>query len=299
MSTVFDIRKIQLPKFSRTAIIVGSLVILLASITTLAARDFYEKMTNNTVVAYFPEANALYVGDKVQIMGVRVGAIDKVEPSGDKMKVTFHYEKKYKVPADASAVILNPALVASRVIQLEPPYEGGPSLGNHAVIPIERTQVPVEWDQLRNGITDIISKLGPTPEQPKGPFGEVIESFADGLAGKGKEINSTLTGLSQALTALNDGRADFFAVLRSMALFVNALYKDDRNFVALNKDLAVFTSSLTSSDPGLAKALQQVDDMLPALRKLLADNRDGLTPRHQHPRRCDHRAGSTRAAECA
>lgn len=51
-------------------------------------------MTNNTVVAYFPEANALYVGDKVQIMGVRVGAIDKVEPSGDKMKVTFHYEKK-------------------------------------------------------------------------------------------------------------------------------------------------------------------------------------------------------------
>lgn len=94
MSTVFDIRKIQLPKFSRTAIIVGSLVILLASITTLAARDFYEKMTNNTVVAYFPEANALYVGDKVQIMGVRVGAIDKVEPSGDKMKVTFHYEKK-------------------------------------------------------------------------------------------------------------------------------------------------------------------------------------------------------------
>lgn len=97
------------------------------------------------------------------------------------------------------------------------------------------------------------------------------------MAGKGKEINSTLTGLSQALTALNDRRADFFAVLRSMALFVNALYKDDRNFVALNKDLAVFTSSLTSSDPGLAKALQQVDDMLPALRKLLADNRDGLT----------------------
>ncbi|AGP63699.1 MULTISPECIES: virulence factor Mce family protein [Mycobacterium] len=277
MSTVFDIRKIQLPKFSRTAIIVGTLVILLASIAALAAPDFYQKMTNNTVIAYFPEANALYIGDKVQIMGVRVGAIDKIEPSGDKMKVTFHYEKKYKVPADASAVILNPSLVASRTIQLEPPYEGGPSLGNHAVIPIERTQVPVEWDQLRNGITDIISKLGPTPGQPKGPFGEIIESFADGLAGKGKQINSTLTGLSQALTALNDGRADFFAVLRSMALFVNALYKDDQNFVALNKDLALFTSSLTSSDPGLAKALQQVDDMLPALRKLLTDNRDGLT----------------------
>ena len=85
--------------------------------------QLYEKLTNNTVVAYFPETNALYAGDKVQIMGIRVGAIDKIEPIGDKMKVTFHYNSKYKVPADASAVILNPTLVASRSIQLEPPYK--------------------------------------------------------------------------------------------------------------------------------------------------------------------------------
>jgi phospholipid/cholesterol/gamma-HCH transport system substrate-binding protein len=40
-------------------------------------------------------------------------------------------------------------------------------MGDGAVIPEERTQVPTEWDQLRNSITNIISKLGPTPEQPK------------------------------------------------------------------------------------------------------------------------------------
>ena len=128
----------------------------------------YQKLTNNTVVAYFPAANALYAGDKVQIMGLRVGAIDKIEPAGDKMKVTFHYLNKYKVPANASAVILNPTLVASRAIQLEPPYKGGPVMADNAVIPEERTQVPVEWDQLRNSITNIISKLGPTPRAAEG-----------------------------------------------------------------------------------------------------------------------------------
>ena len=129
-------------------------------------------------------------------MGIRVGAIDKIEPTGDRMKVTFHYRNKYKVPANASAVVLNPTLVASRSIQLEPPYKGGPVLADNAVIPIERTQVPVEWDELRNSITHIIDKLGPTKDQPKGPFGDVIESFADGLAGKGKQINTTLNSLS-------------------------------------------------------------------------------------------------------
>ncbi|MGN6336923.1 virulence factor Mce family protein [Mycobacterium sp.] len=277
MSTAFDIRNIRLPKLTRATVIIGSLVVILALVVGYVGWQLYQKLTTNTVVAYFPAANALYAGDKVQIMGLRVGAIDKIEPSGDKMKVTFHYENQYRVPANASAVILNPTLVASRAIQLEPAYKGGPVLADGAVIPVERTQVPVEWDELRNSITNIISKLGPTPEQPKGPFGEVIESFANGLAGKGKQINSTLSSLSQALTALNEGRGDFFAVVRSLALFVNALHQDDQQFVALNQNLAELTTHLAHSDNDLANAIEQFDSLLTTLRPWLDQNREVLT----------------------
>ncbi len=273
MSTIFDIRNVRLPKLSRASVIIGSLVVVLALVVGYVGYRLYEKLTNNTVVAYFPEANALYPGDKVQIMGLRVGTIDKIEPVGDKMKVTFHYQNQYKVPANASAVILNPTLVASRAIQLEPPYKGGPVLADNAVIPEERTQVPVEWDQLRNSITNIVSKLGPTKDQPTGPFGEVISSYADGLAGKGKQINTTLNSLSQALTALNEGRGDFFAVVRSLALFVNALHQDDQQFVALNQNLADFTTRLASSDGALANAVQQFDSLLSTVRPFLDKNR--------------------------
>ena len=101
-------------------------------------------------------------------MGVKVGSIDKIEPAGDKMKVTFQYENKYKVPANATASILNPSLVASRNIQLSPPYTGGPVLEDNAVIPLDRTQVPVEYDQLRDSLNRILTDLGPTPEQTEG-----------------------------------------------------------------------------------------------------------------------------------
>jgi phospholipid/cholesterol/gamma-HCH transport system substrate-binding protein len=277
LSTIFDIRNLRLPRLSRASVIIGSLVIALALVVGFVGWRLYEKLTNNTVVAYFSEANALYSGDKVQIMGIRVGAIDKIEPAGDKMKVTLHYDNKYKVPADAVAVILNPTLVASRSIQLEPPYKGGAVMANNAVIPEDRTQVPTEWDQLRNTITNIISKLGPTKEQPKGPFGEIIEHYADGLAGKGKQINTTLNSLSEALTALNKGRGDFFAVVRSLALFVNALHEDDQKFVALNKNLAQFTNSLNGSDRDLGNALQQFDSLLTTVRPFLNKNREVLT----------------------
>jgi phospholipid/cholesterol/gamma-HCH transport system substrate-binding protein len=277
VSTIFDIRNMRLPRLSRASVIIGSLVVVLALVAIFVGRELYQKLTNNTVVAYFTETNGLYAGDKVQIMGVKVGAIDKIEPAGDKMKVTFHYSNKYKVPANASAVILNPTLVAARNIQLTPPYKGGPVLADNAVIPIERTQVPTEWDQLRNSITNIISKLGPTKEQPKGPFGDVIESFANGLEGKGRQINTTFDALSRALTALNEGRGDFFAVLHSLALFVNALHQDDQQFVALNQNLAQFTDNLVGSDRDLANAIQQFDSLLSTLRPFLDKNREVLT----------------------
>jgi phospholipid/cholesterol/gamma-HCH transport system substrate-binding protein len=277
LSTVFDFRNLRLPKLSRAAIIIGALAIVAALVLAYPGVQLYKKLTTNTVVAYFPVANAIYNGDKVEIMGVKVGAIDKVEPAGDKMKVTFHYSNKYKVPADAQAVILNPTLVASRLIQLEPPYKGGPVLADNAVIPEERTQVPTEWDELRNTITNVISKLGPTKEQPKGPFGDVIEAYANGLAGKGKQINTTFNDLSRALTALNQGRGDFFAVVRSLALFVNALHADDQKFVALNKNLAQFTNSLTGTDHDLSNAIQQFDGLLSTVRPFLDKNADVLT----------------------
>ncbi|MCA4756252.1 virulence factor Mce family protein [Mycolicibacterium fortuitum] len=272
MSTVFNVRNIQLPKASRATIIVGALAVVAALVLGYFGLNLYKKMTNTTVTAYFPEVLALYPGDKVLIMGVKVGAIDSIETDGDKMKVVFHVSNKYKVPENVTASVLNPSLVASRVIQLSPPYTGGPQLKNNAVIPIENTQIPVEYDELRNQITRLLDDLGPTAEQPKGPFGDIIDSFADGFQGKGEQLNRTLNGLSEALTTLNQGRGDFFQVVKSLALFVNALHKSDQQFVALNNDLAQFTNSFTNTDQELATALQDLNKVLKTTREFLDKN---------------------------
>ena len=272
MSTIFDIRSLHLPKVPRKVLFIAALVVVLGIVGAFAGRQLYRKLTTISVVAYFSEAIALYPGDKVEIMGVRVGSIDKIEPTGDKMRVTLHYNNKYKVPANAIASILNPSLVASRTIQLSPPYTAGPVLQDGAVIPIERTQVPVEWDHLRDSINGILRQLGPTAEHPKGPFGELIESAADNLAGKGKQINETLNSLSDALTALNEGRGDFVSITRSLAQFISALYRNDQQFVALNGNLAQFTDWFTKSDHDVADTLTRLDDVLVDVRKFVSDN---------------------------
>ena len=277
MSTIFNVRNMKMPALTKGTLIIGTLILIVVVVAAFLGYKLYEKLTTNTVTAEFPQTLALYPGDKVEIMGVRVGSIDKVEPAGDKMRVTFNYESHYKVPANATASILNPSLVASRTVQLAPPYTGGPVMQDGAVIPEDRTQVPVEYDQLRNSINRILTDLGPTKEQPKGPFGDVIESFSDGLAGKGQQINKTLNSLSEALTTLNTGRGDFFSVVKSLAMFVNALYKSDQQFVELNDNLAQFTNAFTSSDHAVSDAVQNLDQLLTTTRGFLDKNSTVLT----------------------
>ena len=269
-----SVRNVGLSKVSRGGAVIAVIVLVLALLAAIIGYRMYKKATTTTVSAEFADALAVYPGDRVQIMGVRVGSIDKVEPTGngDRMKVTFSFDSKYKVPADAVASVLNPTVVASRVLQLDPPYTGGPALASGDVIPIERTQVPVEWDDIRGNLDRLVSELGPTPGQPKGALGEVVDSLADNLNGKGKQINTTFRALSDAVAALNDGRGDLFATTNALAVFVNALHQSDQQFVALNNDLAQFTGLLDNSDQELAQALVEIDRLLKTARKFVDDN---------------------------
>lgn len=277
MSTIFNVRNMKMPALTKGSLIIGTIILVVVVVAAFLGYHLYRKLTLNTVVAEFPQTLALYPGDKVAIMGVQVGKIEKIEPDGDKMRVTFNYQSKYKVPEDATASILNPSLVASRTIQLAPPYTGGDVMQDGAVIPEKRTQVPVEYDELRDSVNRILTDLGPTKEQPKGPFGDVIESFSDGLQGKGEQINKTLNNLSEALTTLNSGRGDLFSVVKSLALFVNALYKSDQQFVALNDNLAQFTNSFTNSDREVANAVKDLNQLLTTTRGFLDKNSTVLT----------------------
>src|SRR5206468_12928632 len=120
--------------------LVGGLVVAVRSMTGIGRTH---------IVAYFDNSNGLFKGDEVLVLGVPVGKIDRIEPQPDRAKITLWVDESYKVPADVRAAILSPQLITARAIQLTPAYTGGPAMADGAVIPQNRTAVPVEWDDLR------------------------------------------------------------------------------------------------------------------------------------------------------
>lgn len=251
-----------------------SLVLTLAVASFLVGKKLWKDVEKNTYSAYFAEANGLFIGDEVRILGVAVGVVDKIEPQPTSSKVTFSVDKQYPVPADARAAILSPSLVTSRAIQLVPAYSGGPKLSPGASIPLTRTAVPVEWDDFRKQLEKLADALQPTSPGGVNSVGEFINSAADNLRGEGDTARDTVIKLSQAISALGDHADDIFSTVRNLQLLVSALYSSSDLLASFNQNLASVTTLLTNTPNEVANALKASDQALADVRDFLAENRE-------------------------
>ncbi|BBY82358.1 virulence factor Mce family protein [Mycolicibacterium pulveris] len=252
-----------------------ALVVILAGGAIVVFRNV-ERINRTHVVAYFDNANGIYPGDDVTIVGVPVGRIESIEPQPERVKISFWYDSKYKVPADAKAAILSPTLVTARAIQLTPPYTGGPVMGDDTVIPQERTAVPVEWDEVRQQLERLAETLQPTEPGDVSPLGSVINTTADNLRGEGANIRDTVIKLSQAVTALGDHSTDIFSTVKNLATLVSALQDSTDVMRQLNQNLASVTGLLANDPNEVADALRDLNNVVGEVQTFVADNREAL-----------------------
>ncbi|MGV0604630.1 virulence factor Mce family protein [Mycolicibacterium sp. XJ1904] len=259
---------------ARNMLAVALVVILAAGAVVLLRNTGAINRTH--VVAYFDNANGIYPGDDVNIVGVPVGKIESIEPQPDRVKISFWYDSKHKVPADAKAAILSPTLVTARAIQLTPPYTGGPVMGDDTVIPQSRTAVPVEWDEVRQQLQKLAETLQPTEPGDVSPLGSVINTTADNLRGEGANIRDTVIKLSQAVTALGDHSTDIFSTVKNLAILVSALQDSTDVMRQLNQNLASVTGLLANDPSEVADALRDLNNVVGEVQTFVADNREAL-----------------------
>ena len=257
-------------KVSLAAVLVVLIVVGIAVVSRATG------VGRSTVVGYFTNSNGIYTGDDVVILGVPIGTVEKIEPQPLRTKITFSIDDEYKVPADAKAVILSPALVTARAIQLTPVYKSGPTLQDGAVIPQERTAVPVEFDQFRQQLERLANTLQPTTPGGVSTLGEFINTAADNLRGQGANIRETLIELSAAFSALGDNSKSLFGTLRNLAILVSALQDSTEVLRQLNQNLAGATGLVANGRNEVGAAMRDLADVADDVRTFVAENRDTI-----------------------
>lgn len=253
----------------------AAVVLVLVLVGGIAAVIRTTRTDNRThITAFFADSTGIYVGDDVRILGVRVGGIDSIEAQPQQVKITFWVDDRYKVPADAKAVILSPSLVSARAMQLVPAYESGPVMQNRAVIALQRTAVPVEWDDLRQQLEKLVDALQPTAPGGVSTLGAFVNTAADNLRGEGANIRDTIIKLSQAFSALGDHSDDLFSTIKDLSLVVSALQDSRELMRALNQNLAGATALLANQPDEVGRAVADLNDAAADVTSFVAETRE-------------------------
>jgi phospholipid/cholesterol/gamma-HCH transport system substrate-binding protein len=260
------------------AIVAGLVIVLLVGAALLLLPSSGQKH----VTAEFPRAISLYKGSDVKILGVAVGKVDDVDPSGTKVIVKFHYDAKYDVPADAKAAVISPSIVGDRFIQLTPVYTGGAKMADNAKLGIDRTATPLELDQIFGSITDLTTALGPEgankpDDTGAGALTRLLDSTAKNFGGQGVQFNQTLHNLSQLTKTLADNKDELFGTVSEVEKFTNTLAKNDDTVRRFNDSLASGAQLLADEREDFAAVLKNLSVALTQVKGFVAENKSLLS----------------------
>ena len=248
-----------------------------------AAFTMFRSEDTKTVTAHFPRTISIYEGSDVRVLGVPVGTVDTVTPSGTDVVVTMHYDADVKIPADAKAAIIAPSIVGDRYVQLTPVYDGGAVMADDQTLDVDRTAVPLELDQIYSSLDDLTVALGPNGANKEGALTDLLDTTAANFGGQGKKFHRTIESFSHLSGTLADNKDQLFGSVRELEGFVHTLSRNDRTVRTFNQSLASVShmlkgerGDLSASLHNLAIAMRQVSGFVKSNRAILGKNITGL-----------------------
>ena len=249
---------------------------VIALLVLATALVMFSGSDRKTLVAHFPRTISVYEGSDVRVLGVGVGTVDKVEPSGTDVVVTMSYPADVKVPADAKAVIIAPSVVGDRFVQLTPAYNGGPTLKDHAVLDESRTSIPLDLDQIYQSLDNLVTALGPDGANKDGALSDLLVQTAKNFSGQGEKFNQTIHDLSKLTGTLDDNREELFGAATKLEAFVNTLAKNDGTVRKFNQSLSDVSAMLAGERTDLAASLHNLAVAMGQVSTFVKDNQAAL-----------------------
>ena len=256
----------------------------MVALLVASAFTFLGGEERKTLTAHFPRTVSLYEGSDVRVLGVAVGTVDSVTPSGTDVVVKISYEDAVKIPSDAKAVIISPSVVGRPLRPAHPGVHRRRGAGQTARrMDVEQTAVPLELDQIYDNLDKLNVALGPNGANREGALSDLLEVTADNFGGQGEQFNQTIRDFSDFSQTLSDNRTEFFDSTRALQGFISTLAENDQTVRQFNDSIADVSTVLEGEKEELAAALRNLSVALGEVSTFVRDNRASLGSQHPGP----------------
>jgi virulence factor Mce-like protein len=170
---------------------VTTLIVVVAVFLSYNANNGLPFVPTYNIKVELPEGSGLQPSNQVRIGGTRVGLVGSLTPVQNPQTgvvtavANLKLEKKVEpLPADTKAVVLSVSAIGLKYLELEK-GTSAKTIKAGGRIPLSQTREPVDIDQLFNMFD----------EKTRTAIQQNTNTFGDGLAGRGLELNEAIATL--------------------------------------------------------------------------------------------------------
>lgn len=214
------------------------------------------------ITAYFDRAVSLYPSSSVRVLGLPAGKVTEVEIEGRRVRVEMKISESVPVPANATATLVPLSLIGERYVQLAPAWkEGDPRAADGMVIPLERTDIPVEPDEALAAVKKFIDTLDPEAT------GRLVKNLADDLEGNGANLNKAIEGVAGLTSTFAEKDQELLSIIDHFDAFTATLRTRESQLGRVMDGFARTTSLL-------AEERRQIESLVSGLAQLSSTGLD-------------------------
>ena len=212
----------------------------------------------------------LFVGSEVRVLGVPVGEVSAIEPKGDVVDIELTLDGGRDYPADVNVRLTPQSLLGERFAALDPPYIEGPTLQTGAHVPMERTGIPAEVDEVLRSFEEFLAALDGDA------LADLIDVLADTLDGNGQGLNDLIASGADTVRVLSDSSVDLNQVVRDLADLNETLATREERIGSTLRNTSTVLRNLQDDRDLLIGALNELQRAVGELQPIVVEHGDPL-----------------------
>lgn len=232
--------------------------------------------STKTIYAQLSTAAGVFVGNDVGVLGVPVGTVTAIKPEGPYVLVTMSVKSDQPIPAGAAAVVVSRSVATDRYIELTPVYQGGAQMKDGTVITLDRTQTPVEFDQVLNTIGKFADQIGGTGAN-RGVISRFLSAQSTALKGRGELINRAILSLGAAVNGISQQRSNATSTLVALDKLTSTLAANQQTIREFVQQVSQATALLAAERTNFKNAISSATKMVAVVAQFAKDNRAQIT----------------------
>lgn len=205
-----------------------------------------------SIYAVFPEAGGVFTNQEVTYRGVQVGRVGTMTLTEDAVRIELQIEQRFQIPSsDTTARIMYKSAVGEQFVNLIPKKATQPFFADGDTIPIERTSIPVQSEDLLRELNAVLESVDPSQ------LGSLIHELGVGLKGHGSDLKELLLALDTLAAIGASHAAEIQTGITSAAGLQDAFNSSRSDFISASGSLTQVSAVLVQRRAELEKTLDQ------------------------------------------